>query len=53
MTEYSRVKRERNRVDKQKVVQKKKLTEAPCEFNLKTVCREEHISLENEHFAGR
>ena len=45
-TKDSRVTRERNRV-----VQKKKLTDASCESNIKTVV-EKHLSSENVHSAG-
>ena len=45
-TKDSRVTRERNRV-----VQKKKLTDTSCESNIKTIV-EKHLSLENVHSAG-
>ena len=60
MKRDSRIKRERNLVEKQKslrkkkrtIVQKKKLIDAPCESNIRAVVKE-NVSSENVHSAGR
>ena len=55
MTEHSKLKKERNQVDKKKrlkkkkVVQKKKLIETSCKSSINTVVKE-HVSVENFTF---